>query len=109
MLAGLCSHAQGKSAYKAISSCLTAGIFSARTHLDKCFCLSLFKMHAADPQWCLKKETFPGGCGERGGYQCFLDFLNKYGAGSMPKGCSCRPAGRDQRLCTCEVVCQEGR
>uniref|UniRef100_A0A6N2N6M9 Defensin-like protein n=1 Tax=Salix viminalis TaxID=40686 RepID=A0A6N2N6M9_SALVM len=62
----------------------------------------------ADPQWCLKKETFPGGCGERGGYQCFLDFLNKYGAGGMPKGCSCRPAGRDQRLCACEVVCQEG-
>jgi len=42
-------------------------------------------MHAADPQWCLERETFPGGCGD--GYQCFLDFLNRYGAGSMPKGC----------------------
>jgi len=23
-------------------------------------------MHAADPQWCLEKETFPRGCGDRG-------------------------------------------
>ncbi|EEF31674.1 putative defensin-like protein 244 [Ricinus communis] len=62
-----------------------------------------------DIKWCPKQEIFGGGsCPEWGPrYQCFLDFLGKYGASSMPKNCECQSSGTDKRLCTCDIVCSQ--
>ncbi|WCJ40190.1 hypothetical protein M5689_021121 [Euphorbia peplus] len=56
-----------------------------------------------EPVWCPKEETFIGdGCE---GYACLLDFMGKYGAGSMPKNCLCKPLGSKKRYCKCMIVC----
>ncbi|KAI4347732.1 hypothetical protein L6164_008515 [Bauhinia variegata] len=67
--------------------------------------LTLFNHTQGDPTWCPKSLTFPGSCGEDGDYQCFLDFLAKFGASAMPKDCTCKNNQPNSRLCTCLVVC----
>ncbi|KAG8646840.1 hypothetical protein MANES_09G033825v8 [Manihot esculenta] len=58
-----------------------------------------------DLNYCSKTDTFVGGsCGNS---QCLLDFLGKYGASSMPKDCTCKPLGSNQRSCTCLIVCKD--
>ncbi|GLU14294.1 hypothetical protein SLE2022_308720 [Rubroshorea leprosula] len=57
------------------------------------------------PKYCPKTQTYPQPCDENGSLQCLRDFLNYFGAGSMPKGCSCKPAGATEHSCTCQIVC----
>ncbi|CAN0839899.1 Putative defensin-like protein 244 [Linum grandiflorum] len=71
------------------------------------FCI-LFQFAVAskedDLKWCPKTDVFAGGCGGPQQEQCLLDFLNKYGASSMPRNCRCTPSG-NKHSCTCQVVC----
>ena len=50
--------------------------------------------------------SLPGTCGgTNGGYNCFLEYLSKFGASAIPKNCTCQQAAHNQRLCKCNVVC----
>uniref|UniRef100_A0A2C9V8S7 Uncharacterized protein n=1 Tax=Manihot esculenta TaxID=3983 RepID=A0A2C9V8S7_MANES len=67
--------------------------------------LAVFQYAQGDLNYCSKTDTFVGGsCGNS---QCLLDFLGKYGASSMPKDCTCKPLGSNQRSCTCLIVCKD--
>lgn len=43
--------------------------------------------------------------GNRGGYDCALEFLAKYGASAMPQHCTCRDTPSSKRLCSCVIFC----
>ncbi|OAY40589.1 hypothetical protein MANES_09G033900v8 [Manihot esculenta] len=67
--------------------------------------LAAFQYAQGDLNYCSKTDTFVGGsCGNS---QCLLDFLGKYGASSMPKDCTCKPLGSNQRSCTCLIICKD--
>ncbi|GMY07882.1 SCR-like 9, putative [Fagus crenata] len=69
---------------------------------------SLLTLSQGQLKLCPEKMTTPGTCGNNGNYECFLDFLNTYGASAMPMKCSCQPASTPaQRLCQCLIVCRE--
>ncbi|KAI4342673.1 hypothetical protein MLD38_027266 [Melastoma candidum] len=71
----------------------------------------LVTVQGQQPPWklCPKQLKVPGTCpsdtGQAAG-QCAAEFLNQFGAGAMPQKCSCRPAGSDERICRCSIVCQ---
>ncbi|KAF8028467.1 hypothetical protein BT93_E1166 [Corymbia citriodora subsp. variegata] len=67
---------------------------------------SLVDLSRGEIQFCRKRKTYDGTCGNDGGYQCVLKFLNEFGARAMPQKCICRQQGTNQQLCSCLVVCE---
>ncbi|KAI6706542.1 hypothetical protein NL676_009504 [Syzygium grande] len=68
---------------------------------------NLIDLSRGDLEFCRKTRTYNGTCGDDGSYQCFLKFLNEFGAKAMPQKCICRPEGTSQQPCNCLVVCQD--
>ncbi|MED6122660.1 hypothetical protein PIB30_041839 [Stylosanthes scabra] len=68
---------------------------------------ALFSTIYGDLKFCREEMKLDGQCdGPHPGYDCAMEFLGKYGAGSMPQHCTCQNITNSQRICACDIVCR---
>ncbi|XVF05054.1 hypothetical protein REPUB_Repub05bG0138000 [Reevesia pubescens] len=69
--------------------------------------LALLSPSKGDIKFCPTTLTIAGTCGNNGAFECFEAINAKYGASAMAQHCSCQPLTSNERLCKCDIVCQQ--